>query len=204
MATILETINNGLRLCGEQELLNTNSTLGSLARACLQTAVDEVVAQTRHSAFVELLTIAVTQTDYLLPAAAIPSTVVQVLDVFLRTTSTPASLVRLKQNNLESLDSNFDFSIVGSSIYLGWKLTRPLTLVLKTVRSVSASGLDSSNLDVPLELEAAVNHMLAALLAQSFVDDANNAALHLRTAQSIMQRVRNRKGLLSTTSFNMR
>ena len=204
MSTVLETINYGLRLIGQQELLNTNSTLGTLCKAMLQSATDTVIMETRHQSTLQFFDSTVTEVDYSLPGVVYPPRMYQLIQVFARQgTNDWKELVHCDFESLAYRKAHFN--VTNNSIFFSKPISRPFTVRLCGVTGVDTIGLaDAANYPLAPELEPAVWHTLASLLAVSFVDDPNASAIQSRAAEMHIQRIRNRKGTFGSSSVKWR
>lgn len=204
MATVLETINYSLRLVGQQEILNTNSTLGTLCRSLLQSATDTVIMETRHQSTLQFVDSTVSVTDYSLPGAVLPTRMYQLLQVFARQGTNDWK--ELTHTDFESLAfKTAHFHVNNNSIFFSKAISRPFTVRLSGVVGIDTLSLtDASIYPLAPELEPAVWHTLASLLAVSFVDDPNASAIQARAAEMHIQRIRNRKGTFANSSVKWR
>lgn len=204
MATLLEMVNIGLRLVGQQEILNTNSTLGTLAKTTLQTAVDVVISETRHASTQTFTDTTVTQTDYSQPGTTVPIRCLQVIQVFGRQGTN--NWIELQHSDFEHLAvRTAHYNIIGNNIYFSKAIERPFTVRVLGITGVDILSLaDGAQVTVSVELEPAIWYTMASLLAVSFVDDPNNASMHGRMAETHIKRIRDRRGLMASPSVKWR
>ena len=196
MSTLLTHVNNTLALIGEQPLINTTGNLGDLTKRSLQSALYKVVAETRHTSFLSQQVFSVTNADYTVPAFVLPELCLQLKNIYWRSVySTPYQIVKLLPSTYDKLDRNWSYCIVGSSVYVGYRLTRPFTAILEAYFAPSLSGAaDNFNVSIPQETEIAVEATAAALLSTSYLDDlAAQSALQKR-AENEVEQLRKRAG----------
>lgn len=200
MATLLTHVNNTLRLIGEQPLANTASSQGLLVKQMLESALLTTVAQTRYSSFLTIQTIAVSASDYLTPAFALPARCVQLKNIWLRqpTNSTPSfKLVKITPRSLETLYRSFSYCIVGSNVFIGSALARPFDVSLEGYFAPAVlTLLDSDVLSVADEVVVCMEAVAAATLSVSYLDDFAQAAQLQKRAESEILQLRQRAGAM--------
>jgi hypothetical protein len=196
MATVLQLVNNSLRQIGEQPLVDTTGNLGALARQGLETALYTVVAETRHSIFLQKSEFTVTNADYEVSAFGLPDRCVQVKDVFFKYTGTsPNALQKLYPRSYDSLYNGHGYNIVGKYVYLGANLPRPFTSVLMFYQAPTVEGLvDAANIDLPVEVQNVVEAQVAAFLGASYLDDLAQHSQLVKKAEALTKTLRARAG----------
>ncbi len=198
MATLLTHINNTLALIGEQPLINSTGNLGELTKRSIQSALYKVVAETRHTSFLSQQLFSVTNADYTVPAFSLPDRCIQLKNVYWRSAySTPYQVVKLLPSTYDKLDRNWSYCIVGTAVYVGYRLTRPFTAILEAYFAPTITGAaDNAVVVVPEETEIAIEATAAALLASSYLDDLAAQSSLQKRAENEVEQLRKRAGSL--------
>jgi hypothetical protein len=200
VATLINHVNNTLRLIGEQPLLNTVGTLGDLCKQALDEALITVVQETRHTSFSQLLSFSATNPDYLQPAFSLPSRLTQIDCLyFVAPNSTPSRLVKLVPGALETLYNNYRFCVVGQQVFVGNVLQRPASFRLKGWVAPVLPALDTDVLTIESDVAPVFEAVAAATLATSYLDDLSQQATLTKRAQELVQRLRTRAGATRDT-----
>lgn len=204
--TRLQIVNSVLSLVGESQLLSTTGTLGTLVVNSLNTAIVNVVLETRSQVFESLLTGTVTDEDYLVSALSIPASVVQVFSVHLRIptgASTGDTLFQIENQPIENLPNTPSYSVVGSNLFVSPMLKRPFDLrvhVLTIPTLPTPDAADSGLTDVVIP---AVEHTAASILALSYLDDANQASIQQNIADRLVNKLKLNYGTVRGRTYNM-
>lgn len=198
--TLLDLVNNVLRLIGEQPLINTQGNLGTLTKQALQSSVFTVVSQTRHSSFLLSEKFAVAETDRLLPAMALPARCIQISNLFylVNKNTTEPYLFKLEPMRREQFRRRHSgYAVVGSNVYLNLYAERPLTLELEYYKAPDIETLaDTDVVDIALEVTKVIETTTAAALAVAYLDDLAQQNSFQKLSQFEVEQLRRRSGAL--------
>ena len=196
--TLLQLINNILRMIGEQPLTSSDGNLGTLAKQSIQSALFTVVSQTRHSSFMKSTSFNVTETDAQLPAFALPSQCMQISNLFyIDENNTPTVYSKLSAIRREQLHYKLGYCVVGTNVLLSHSFTRPFNVALEYYEApVIEEEADNFNVDIAIEVLKAVETTAAAWLSLSYLDDSAQQTKFEKLSQFEIQQLRSRSGVM--------
>lgn len=186
-------------------MLASTGALGTIARDCINTALLTIAQDTRASIFEAYIQADLDDTDYLQPIS-LPSNILQIFTVSLRVPSFDIygdSLLPLEYLPLDSLEGHFGYSLVGSSLYISPSVPRPHVLQLKVLIAPTFTAADASDSGLPDLLLPTVQHTAAAILALSYLDDANQASIQQKLAERGINSLRSQYGHTRGKSYNI-
>lgn len=204
--TTLQLINSTLALIGEQALLSSTGTLGDLVRDAVNTALVNVAQETRANTFETTIQGTASNNDYLVPVLTLPANVLQVFTVSLRVstgTSFGDNLIQLDYLPLESLTVEPAYSISGANLYLSPTIARPASLFIRALQAFTLPTNDNTDSGLPDVVIPSVQHIAASILALSYLDDSNQAAVQQKIATSLLDKLKAQYGNFRAKSFNV-
>lgn len=204
--TRLQLINSVLQLVGENQLLDSSGNLGQLVADTINTAIVNIAGETRANVFEQVLAQNVTSPDYLVSALTLPANTLQVYSVLLRISTGLSSgdkLIPLEYLPLESIPIEPSYSVVGSELFVSPMIARPFTLRVHVIASTSLPSSDSADSGLPDVVIPVVQHAAAAILALSYLDDSNQAAVHRNIAEQLSEKLRKQYGSNRAKTFNI-
>jgi hypothetical protein len=191
---LLEFINSILALVGEQRLASTSGSLGTLTKNVAQSAVVSVAAAVRPQQFEKLVVVS----NQVQP---LPDSILQIFSVFL---SSQGQLLKLSQLPLEALSNNVGYSIVGNTMYLSPRIvTTPLEVKVHCLVVPQLPLSDDDDVGIDFILLPAIQHVAASTLLVSYLDDANQAAIHKNIADQLIITLRGTTGISRGRQFNI-
>lgn len=196
--TIIQLINNVLRLIGEQPLLTSDGNLGTLAKQSIQSAVYTVVSQTRHSSFMRDSTFNVTETNALNPAFTLPNRCMQISNVFyIDDAAAPPSFLKLAPVRREQLSHKLGYCVVGNNVHLAQQFLRPFDVVLEYYEApLIEESTDDTQVNIALEVIKAIETTAAAWLSLSYLDDNAQQTKFEKLSQFEIEQLRRRSGVM--------
>lgn len=196
--TLLQLINNILRLIGEQPLTSSDGNLGTLAKQSIQSALFTVVSQTRHSSFVKSTVFNVTETDAQLPAFAIPAQCMQISNVFyIDNSNTPSAYLKLTAIRREQLHYKLGYCVLGTDVLLSHSFVRPLDIALEYYEApVIEAEADTYTITIAREVVKAIETTAAAWLSLSYLDDSAQQSKFEKLSQFELDQLRRRSGVM--------
>lgn len=201
--TVLQLSNYALSLIGESPLINTTtSSLGTLVKDALQTAINTVVQDTRASVFETTTVTAVTNPDYLVPAVTFSSQLIQLYTVFLLVDNADGDIpFGLKDYPLETIRRYPGYCVEGNSLYLSPTIARPCDIRTRQLVVPLLPALDATDSGLPELCIPAVAHTAAGILALSYLDDPGQAAAQQNLADIMKDKLRSQFGATRASSF---
>lgn len=184
--------------------MSTAGNLGQLTRNSIYTSTLAVVQSSRASFFESIVTGTATNADYMVPALVLPTDVVQLLDVSVADVN--GRLQPLRCQELHELANGYpvySYALVGSSLYLNLFLERPINIQVRALLVPTVPTADDALIGLPKPVQPAIAHGAASLLCLSYVDDANAAAQHKRTADELTLMLRQQFGITRGRSYSM-
>jgi len=205
--TQLQLTNAVLALIGEQSLLSsTSGSLAAIATDAINTAITNVAQETRANIFETTLQTNVTDTNYLDAAYVLPASVLQVYTVSLRQSigsSYGDNLIQLEFQPLESLPSVPSYCVVGSNLFVSPTIARPCSLYIRALQGTQLPGVDGTDSGLPDLVIPAVQHTAASILALSYLDDPDQAAIQQKIAQALLDKLKSQTGVARAKAFNI-
>lgn len=193
MTTKLELVNRTLHLCGEQSLANSNGTLGSITKGCIQSALQQVVQMSRSKQFEMIQTFTVTNSDWTVNESNLSSNTLQIMRVRY---FDGINWYPLSQQEYDGLPWNIGYSIVSGNIYVSPLLARPQKIDVLTIVVPQLSGFgDNDTLPFGDLIVPSVIHTAASILLLSYLDDANSAAAQQKIAESFISYLKQQTGM---------
>lgn len=204
--TRLQLVNSVLALVGENQLLSTTGNLGTLVVDTINTSIANIVQETRSQVFESTLAANVTSPDYLTSALTLPDNTAQVYSVLLRVSTGLASgdkLFSLDYLPLEDTPTEPSYSVVGKQLFVSPMVARPFTLRVHTLTIPVLPINDGDDSGLPDIVIPAVQHAAAAILALSYLDDANQASLHRNVAEQLIAKLKQQYGNNRARTYNV-
>lgn len=204
--TRLQLINSVLQLVGENQLLDSTGNLGQLVADTINTAIVNIAGETRANVFEQVLAQNVTASDYLTSALTLPANTLQVYSVLLRISTGLAAgdqLIPLEYLPLESIPLEPSYSVVGSEVFVSPMIARPFTLRVHVIAASSLPTSDSADSGLPDVVIPVIQHAAASILALSYLDDPNQAAVHRNIAEQLTEKLRKQYGNNRAKTFNI-